>query len=276
MEKESAPPPCFKEAWTRVLDDLDECLQAFDEASTVMALEDGLLFRGHREASWDLKPSLYRHEEALENESNIYQIFATRARQTLNQTRTDWEILTHMQHHGVPTRLLDWSDSFGIAVYFAVLGQKIDTPEDAAVWVLNGYELSKRATGAGRIFSVGVEDFPQYEKFIENIGASGPWPYELPAAIEAPWGHDRIVAQRGLFTVHGTSAEPLNKLITDETCLRKITIPRCAIMHARKYLRLAGIDHYSVFPDLQGLAQNLRQQFCDKNHGKLSKILLVD
>jgi hypothetical protein len=67
----------------------------------------------------------------------------------------DWDILFAMQHYGTPTRLLDWTEVFGVALYFAIIGidetkrtdekgRKIPPP---CVWLLNPYRLNSHSTG---------------------------------------------------------------------------------------------------------------------------------
>jgi len=261
-----------KKAFQSILDEVQSHIAAIYAKNVQSDVPEGLMFRGHSDSSWKLVPSLLRHKDALESESNIFQIFSTRARDTLHNSLSDWELLTYMQHYGVPTRLLDWSDSFGVALYFAVHGQDLSKPKAAAVWLLNGFAWSDKITNERAIFSIGSDIFPSYENHFIQKSSALPgkpnledWPFEGALPIEAPWGHERIVAQRGLFTVHGRSTEPLEVQIQDELILRKFEIPAEAILHARQWLRLAGIDHYSVFPDLEGLAENLKATYCDDN-----------
>ena len=86
-----------------------------------------VLFRGIGKASYTLLPSLYRHPsttdvaELIELEGNILTRF--RHRSIPYQDRplsNDWELLFLMQHFGIPTRLLDWTENPFIALYFAI------------------------------------------------------------------------------------------------------------------------------------------------------------
>lgn len=108
----------------------------------------GPWFRGQRQASWDLIPSLYRFDPPWDRsirvlEDEIRQEFEVRAPSlTSERPRNMWEWYALMQHCGAPTRLLDWTEGALIALYFAVRDKPIEAT-DAAVWVLDPWELNR-------------------------------------------------------------------------------------------------------------------------------------
>ena len=117
--------------------------------------EQRMIYRGQRNAKWGLTPSLSREwgdildreDEILEAEKTLLQEFKTAAHLYLD-TRlipTDNQLMgwwATMQHHGAPTRLLDWTSSFFVAAYFATEDASDD---DGAIWCLNADRLKKDA-----------------------------------------------------------------------------------------------------------------------------------
>jgi hypothetical protein len=86
----------------------------------------------------------------------------------------------------------------------------------------------------------------------------------MPVATTPIWGHVRALSQRGFFTIHGTDVRPLEqqaKARNLEKIVRQIEIPYGAHEPLRQLLKDAGLDHYSMFPDLEGLARALRQRY---------------
>jgi hypothetical protein len=85
------------------------------------------LYRGHREEPWALEPVIDRVKHGaltrLDHEHQMFQEFRRRAAAFLSTMPTnDWELLTLARHHGLPTRLLDWSENPLAALFFAVEG----------------------------------------------------------------------------------------------------------------------------------------------------------
>lgn len=164
---------------------------------------DAYWFRGHLRANWRLLPSLARVEGDLKKESSLMSAFKQRASLLLlsNLPRTEWEWLMIMQHHGVPTRLLDWTESPLMGLYFAV--ENPDEDEyDGALWVL-------RPTALNAVSNIS----PDYPKYIPNFDdnilqnytptalASEKVTRMNPIAVIGPRSTPRMQAQLGVFTV---------------------------------------------------------------------------
>jgi hypothetical protein len=221
-------------------------------------------FRGHADASWTLQPSLYRMEKVsglgagYYTEAHLLDTFKLRARRYLDhEPRSDWEWLFEMQHHGLPTRLLDWTESYLVALYFAV--RDADGNHDAAVWATNPWWINHEALG-------------EYELFPADAPYALCWQPGIPInklpenvlAIRPVYGSGRIQAQRGVFTIHGTNVAALDSLADmqrPDVCLRKFIIPAAAVHRIHLELTRAGITESVILPELAGLCRELKKFF---------------
>lgn len=260
-------------------------------------------FRGHTRSNFKLLPSLFRGfdnpndntmnrtgvsnwSQVFYKESDLFWEFAARAKELHGVLDEDWDILFAMQHYGAPTRLLDWTESFAVAVYFAVLGveeaaegeefrrgcrrdEKGDWRiEPPCVWVLNPYALndSRRWVKKG-----GEPDLvhPQYLGWDEDeqtyysygeLLSNGEMDWKWPTAIYPRQRNARIHAQRAWFTIHGDEFVPLETVPHHSDYLKKVTLPFTAIGEAKSFLTLAGVDHYQLFADLESLSLHLMEK----------------
>src|SRR5262245_54442277 len=103
----------------KVTNSWDELLAAVKTASKELPNPDQVWFRGHSKAQYNLLPSLLRCD-GLTKEKLLFQKFVQYSFGVFQRRTSDWETLFDMQHYGLPTRLLDWSNTLGIATFFAV------------------------------------------------------------------------------------------------------------------------------------------------------------
>jgi hypothetical protein len=239
---------------------MNEWQAVYDEvvATINRASRHPVFFRGHRDADWKLVPTLSRCKEkaieaaglksARELEWNLYFGFTTKAGNLLPPTTDSWAHLLAMQHHGVPTRLLDWTECFAIALYFALK----HATGDAAIWILDPCELNRHTFGTSSIVQPTV--FGSYYDLY--IGTSKSLPNNASAVALYPLRHNpRAFNQQAGFTLHNNLEMALSEVCAE--ALTKIVVPVAAQPKARTFLRLAGISEYSLFPDLDGLAREI-------------------
>lgn len=207
-------------------------------------------FRGHSDYRWKLKPGLARRKVYDTTEGRLHFAFKSLGSHLLPPARSSWDSLFLMQHHGLPTRLLDWTESFAVALYFALK----NATTACSIWILNPYLLNKEFHGHSIL--VNVEDtFPKRydEYFIDNSGKlANSFPHPV-VAIGGKSCSERIRSQRAVFTLHGDLSQPLEKLCPD--ALKKFTIPKKIHGEVWEFLSLVGINEFTVFPDLDGLSR---------------------
>lgn len=231
-----------------------------------------LWFRGHASADWQLVPKLYRTRRsagrrssavshAREEDDESREAFIRHA-SDLSDVRpsNEWEWYFVMQHHGVQTRLLDWTEGALIGLYFALRQNK--GSDDAAVWALDPWQLNKRVTGVAEVLPPGdagisPKDKRRYRRWLPERFVRGRWA-RAPVAVFPGHIMRRIGAQRSCFTIHGSDQRPL-ELIAQVFNLQiwKIVIPSWCISPVRNALESCGIDETTVFPDLEGLSRLL-------------------
>jgi hypothetical protein len=231
-------------------------------------------YRGHRRSEWALKSTLHRYVERLtagidmaseelrqllrDESKTRYRQFKQEAWPLLGPAeRSEWGVIFTMQHYRLPTRLLDWTESFLCALFFAQ--QHRDPKDAAAVWVLDSAALNEISVGAGGLIALD-----------ENVGdstfdARGWHPRWVPPsedlrtiAVSPIFTNARMTAQRAAFTLAGDSflalEEQLDRRLIREGRLVKIELPPEGFDEVEDYLRVAGVRAFTYFPDLEGLA----------------------
>jgi hypothetical protein len=171
----------------------------------------------------------------------------------------DWYFL--MQHFGAPTRLLDWTEGSLIGLYFAVK----DNPGyyDAAVWVLDPYELNKfkPIVGKNNVYAPNSCVTPKdHKKTLKRwLPELNQTIHNLPPrtiAIYPAQTHQRMSAQRSCFTIHGRDLKGLQRYAGgNNKILKKIIIPSHCIIKIKEELGRCGIDEVTIYPDLEGLGK---------------------
>lgn len=242
---------------------LDEFFELIDEKLKGPKFKDcnTPVFRGHTNKSFTLLPTLMRVFEntgkSLEHlENNLYSDFNSLVGPRV-KFNSSWEALYAMRHEGIPTRLLDWTENIGTALYFALDSPTIDGPH---IWILNPYELNVLDINSDDCLINPEETMkPYHETFVKLVVESEIPINRLPISIYPRRTNERIFAQRGLFTLHGSDIRKMED--TCSSCLEKIEIPSNLVDKLRRIIKQFGINKYSVYPDFKGLADYLKDYY---------------
>lgn len=206
------------------------------------------LFRGHSDSSWELLPKVGRHEYASSfskslSEQTILGAWKRYAQRHLTiQPVDDWDWLTLAQHHGLATRLLDWTRNPLVALYFAT--ENPAQNNDACVFIMDFSNFSSDITNQG-----------PFE--VKNSGVF------FPKGISA-----RVINQRGVLTYSHNPKKPLNLLVANSQFC-KIILKKEAIPNFRKVLELYSINEYSIYQDLDALSKQLNRFVLEHNINSL-------
>jgi hypothetical protein len=225
-------------------------------------------YRGQSNEDWGLLPGIFRKGDS-EYERELIRDFKLHANLKFQrQTESNFEILFLMQHYGIPTRLLDWTESYLFALYFAVY--KFENRSNSAVWIMNPWDLNRVVLPKLAGFREGDRTIPIssdkrincYALDIENLKRKVD-PIH-PIAIRPIRSSDRIAAQKGMFTIHGIKRIGLDEIVNEynqkqqkKIPLRKVIIDGGSKLTILKQLFAAGISHSILFPELEGYAQEI-------------------
>lgn len=231
----------------------------------------GIWFRGHSSTDYKLKPSAFREKEGggYYDETNMYILSTLRLpnHQKVYESVFDW--LCFMQHYDVPTRILDWSESVLVALYFAVKDHDKVTG-DAELIVLNArtlnHEIRKQyyiCTPESTDLVIRAEMAKHREKtklknaankskaFLEEgieckkIDAR----HAKPVAVFPNRWNERMVFQSSVFTVHGGKIYHINELTKPEERLPS-PVDLATINDARIRQSKSHILKYFKIPEL--------------------------
>jgi hypothetical protein len=204
------------------------------------------LFRGQGNAAWPLRSTFdrsYSEKQAASRDALAKELI----REFYDECErfspwrydmSDPRVLAMAQHHGLPTRLLDWSFSPYVAAYFAfswfMFEKATEQAGNVAIWVLNRDQVERKAP-EGQLQIVSVQDY-------EN---------------------SRLGSQFGLFTYLKTNESNLEDYLTSPAvglghALKKLEIPRTQARQALQDLILMGIHHGTIFPGREGIAQTIK------------------
>jgi FRG domain len=250
-----------------VIKTIGEFVEAIRDGSKGWHNKEPKWFRGEPLCDTPLVPSLYR-SDCRDRENELLQMFRARGAGYFefapHRDHTDqWLFLA--QHVGLPTRLLDWSEGAMIALHFAL--KKNDS---AVVWMLNPLELNALSADQPRRPNDLPRQFPltwygHSNPAFQNLRAawedSDELGVDLPIAVYPTYVHPRLRGQRACFTMHGKRKEGLAAMVADTRILRCLKLDPACRDTMRQELQLLGVTDSVLFPDLDGLAEELKQRF---------------
>ncbi len=269
-----------------------EILRGFHEA--------GYFFRGHNDVDYRLVTTLDRYGGNLkwQRERFLMREFRRRIHHYLPSEsipNSTLELLALMQHYGVPTRLLDFTKSPYVALYFAVGDVLMD--KDAAVWAIMPHNVRTislrriREKDEELVKAIGklLNPFSEFTReqlftkwFMADLQTAEHHEvirhHEIILDIEPLRMNKKLTVQQGLFFVSGSSCRTFEETLVDllkelqkdmpkeaaDPSLAKIIIPKHLRLPLLKELELMNINASSLFEGLEGFARFLRESIVTK------------
>ena len=243
---------------------------------------DSGIYRGSGDAGWPLLTSLDRlggiHPPHTKCglEEHILRNFVRYSRPYFQTPRNDWELLIAAQHHGLPTRLLDWTYSPLVAAHFATLGRREGgrrhergerSLTDRAVWRLDWQRVHRH---------FGLPPLALLTDDLDALYGRGagftPWRvmaegHHMPAfacMLEPPTLDARIAAQSAVFTLCNDTSRSFDAFLAEHDladALTRFVVPAEEVERLRDQLDLVTVDERRIFPDLDGVAARMRRYY---------------
>lgn len=214
-------------------------------------------FRGQSNSDWDLMPSLARRSKFAGAEATLIKRFKQNAVPHLSQRpHSEWEWLFLMQHYRLPTRLLDWTESPLVGLYFAVADQAAKKKR-AALWCLDPIALNVMAN-VKFDFAVEIPAFGHDEildGYLPSKIAKEHTSILSPIAGIATRNSPRIAAQMGAFTVMHRDAVAINA-VGNKKHVWRLLIPADRKAAIRAELDSLRITPLALFPELDKVAES--------------------
>ncbi|PEP80761.1 FRG domain-containing protein [Bacillus toyonensis] len=278
----------FTDEWNRILEQVAQFRRN--------SFSNWIWFRGHSDKSFELDSGLFRvskktnkrHsvKEYLHMEDNLSQSFKAQASTFVKEDYM--ELMFIMQHYGLKTRLLDWTDSFSTALYFAFNEWKYSEGGDASIWLLDPHALNLILHHDDGIFTAddikNVHNAIDLSKFMKNNEIFNEKSFAVYPSKNSP----RLLSQSGFFTLQGNLLKTLEEEVKEfcpkpdevikvcttlgeekEYCpkldevLKQIILPNNLVECIYEYLTINGVNHFSVYNDMESLCKTLNDDFSE-------------
>jgi hypothetical protein len=242
-------------------------------AATTAVVKSTVLYRGCEDKDWTLLPSVARLTDPGEAETELLGDFRTYGLRHLDSkvTYSEWDLLSIGQHHGMPTRFLDWSFDPDAALHF-VSESAASSATDGVIWMVAPALLHNQLPAPLRRDLANKDiEYPgpfrqtHMDQWLPGLVAlDGLKTHAVTPVLfmEPSWTDERIVAQSGVFSLAADPTADLLSLFGSVAgCYRRLIIPPPLKIEIREKLDNRGRDERKFFPGLDGVCRYLRRMY---------------
>ena len=252
--------------------ELDDALTDWTWCQQPGQVRPAVVYRGSASSQWPAQTSLSRLGGPFADlEHHLVTNFRKFAHGALEQDAGTWDWLALAQHHGLPTRLLDWTFSPYIALHFATAGPS-HWESPGAVWCVDYEKVHellpaalREALGASSMFTTAtLEQGAGDLQRLADIGGGEPF----ALFFEPPSLDQRIITQAAVFSVMSEATERMDDWLNAHPHVwRKVTFPAELKSEIRDRLDQANVTERVLFPGLDGLALWLARYYSERGPG---------
>lgn len=227
--------------------------------STAFESNKEFWFRGQSNVAHKLIPSALRNDDEAVRTSAIDALVTFKRVAEIKlprppQMHEELKWVQIAQHYGLPTRLLDWTESPTIGLYFAC---RSGWKQDGVVYMLDPCEFNYQNHSKHRVLNAQV-DGDLLNKFWKLRGELKERGGLASAAIAPIWNSERLVVQKGGFTLHGSRAFAIDS----QQAASLLAFPILAEDKERLHSDLGriGVDQMTLFPELDSACQHIARR----------------
>lgn len=248
---------------------LPELISKVLEIQKQLPIEQKLWFRGINNHNYKLLPKIMRSErdsdDVFEREKRLVTRFRQRSMAYWPEgySQNDWEHLFAMQHYGLSTRLLDWSENVFVAVFFAISYESTPSEEQPIypiLWCMDPVKWNRSMPGLSeygesvRVLTTVDDEIEGYRPNTSRRRSKS------PVAMYGAHNSNRIVAQRGTFTVWGADTQEMETFANNSSIELLWKIRLIGDRHQLyRDLQSLGFTETMIYPDLSSLALELER-----------------
>ena len=252
--------------------ELHELLYAGTWNEQLGLFRSSFAYRGSSDAAADLRSGLIRLGGDTELERQLMRAFRKYATQDAVPHDTAWDWLALGQHHGLPTRLLDWTYSPYVALHFATQNrEKYD--RDGVVWCIDfvGAHEQLPAPLRAALDEEGANLFTTelLDEAAPELGDLEQYGDDFVLFVEPPSFDARIVNQYALFSVIAHAESRLDDWMADHPDIAlRVIVPAELKWEVRDKLDQANVTERVLFPGLDGISRWLARYYEPRREGR--------